>query len=77
MLLSLSNRKPLLLGIVPVSVFFGVSDRVQRIVAGPNYLLKSDLRSNKWLKKTIFFYQSYFITPGRGLHHRYDWQQVA
>jgi hypothetical protein len=41
-----------LLGIVPVSVFSGVSDRVQRIVAGLDLLMKSDLRSNKWWKKT-------------------------
>jgi hypothetical protein len=35
MLLSLSNQKPLLVGIVPVSAFSGVCGRVQRPAAGP------------------------------------------
>jgi hypothetical protein len=51
MLSLLSGQKQLLLGIVPVSVCSGVCDRVQRIVAGPKYLLKSDLQSSKWRKK--------------------------
>jgi hypothetical protein len=35
MRLSLSNLKPLLAGIELVTAYFGVFDRVQRILAGP------------------------------------------
>jgi hypothetical protein len=51
MRLLLSNQKRLLLGIGLAFVFSGACDRVQRIVAGPKLLLKSDLQSSKWWKK--------------------------
>ena len=47
MLLSLSNPKPLLPGIEPVSACSGVFDHVQRTVAGPKLLPNFDLQSGE------------------------------